>query len=138
MTHSAVLERLTTGVCIEQGQCRVSGMPKIHLKRLESMSDLESWISGWTAFMDKLQQYTAVLCVIVLCVEVLKMSVFISMIAQSLVQGSMAEARALVYLMFCRARRLQRLHWRSTASAPDGETQEVSLDSMKKDVRTEK
>jgi len=92
VTHSAVLERLTTGVCIEQGQCQVVGMPKIHLKRLESMSDLGSWISGWEAFMDKLQQYTAILCVIVLCLEVLKMSVFISMIAQSLVQGSIAEA----------------------------------------------
>ena len=28
VTHSAVLERLTTGVCIEQGQCQVMGMPK--------------------------------------------------------------------------------------------------------------
>ena len=72
VTHNAVLERLTTGVCIEQGQCQVNGMPKIHLKRLESASDLESWILGWTAFMDRLQQYTAILCVIVLCVEVLK------------------------------------------------------------------
>ena len=135
VTHSAVLERLTTGVCIERGQCQVTGMPSIHLNRLESISNFGSWMSGWETFMETLQQYSALLCVIVLLLEALKMSVFISVIAQSLVQGSIAEARALVYLMFCRAQRLQRLHRQTAASAPDGETQEVSLDSMKRDIR---
>ena len=73
---------------------------------------------------------------VVLLVEALKVSIFLSVIAQSLAQGSVAEARALIYLMLCRARRLQQMHQQTAASAPEGETQEVSLDSMKRDMRS--
>ena len=73
---------------------------------------------GWDSVKESLQEYLALLCLIVLAVETLKASVFLSVVAQSLIYGSVAKARALCYLMLCRARRLQKMHRNSAASAP--------------------
>jgi hypothetical protein len=101
--HEAVQQLVTYGVCVHRGDCQPSThAPSFDLGNLQSVLP---HLNLLTRAKELINSWATYICLIVILIELSKISIFIVVVVQTFLRNGLQETCAIMYLFCCAANR---------------------------------
>ena len=101
--HHEVLHRISHGVCLNAGRCQDAGEEQTGYDLNLLASSLSKELGWWNQFKEQLKEYTALLCALVLVLEMIKFLTTVAALTMALIREGITGLMATLALICCPA-----------------------------------